>query len=382
MTLDQELPEDLGAAYDRHEGKAKSKPKAKPKAPPRPLNWTWADDVRIDLDAVDLVAELLPTQGLTVAYGQSGCGKTFSVVDLACHVASGLPWYERAVAGGPVLYVAAEAPASVEKRVTAWKWRHEIERLDLAIVRSSVDLLSGDAEAIIAVGKSIENDRGSVAMVVIDTLARAMVGNENAPEDMGAFVAGCASIREALGCHVLVVHHCGKDEARGARGHSSLRAATDIEIEVAEGEDGIRTAKVTKHRDEASGAVFAFKLDVVELGTNAHGRTVTTCVAAEAQASEHKPKSKRTLSANAALVLKALDKALAAAGERPPGHDETSGVLLAVRRDTWRTYFRQMAPYGDDKAGLDASLKAFNRGATDCTAGGYAKVWDTWAWRS
>jgi RecA-family ATPase len=244
---------------------------AKPTGRERSLKWQWADDVEIDL-----VAELLPTQGLTVAYGPSGCGKTFFAVDLACHVASGLSWYERAVTAGTVVYVAAEAPASVEKRVTAWKWRHEVTRLDVAVVQSSVDLLAGDAEAIVAVGKDMEADRGKVALVVIDTLARAMVGNENAPEDMGAFVAGCGIIQEALGCHVLVVHHCGKDEARGARGHSSLRAATDIEIEVAEGEEGTRTAKVTKHRDEATGGVFAFKLDVVELGTNRLGRTVTT----------------------------------------------------------------------------------------------------------
>ena len=68
--------------------------------------------------------------------------------------------------------------------------------------------------------------------MVVDTLARAMTGNENAPEDMGSFVAACGRIREACEGHVLVVHHCGKDAAKGARGHSSLRAATDVELEV------------------------------------------------------------------------------------------------------------------------------------------------------
>ena len=34
------------------------------------------------------------------------------------------------------------------------------------------------------------------------------------------------------------VHHCGKDAARGAGGHSSLRAATDVELEITRsGED-------------------------------------------------------------------------------------------------------------------------------------------------
>lgn len=104
------------------------------------LRFVWADDIALDLDSVDLVAELLPTQGLTVAYGPSGCGKTVFAVDLACHVASGLQWYGRAIEAGPVISVAAEAPASVEKRVTAWKWRHEVDQLDVAIVQAGVDL--------------------------------------------------------------------------------------------------------------------------------------------------------------------------------------------------------------------------------------------------
>jgi hypothetical protein len=37
---------------------------------------------------------------------------------------------------------------------------------------------------------------------------------------------------------VLVVHHCGRDAARGAGGHSSLRAETDAELEITRnGED-------------------------------------------------------------------------------------------------------------------------------------------------
>src|SRR4029450_8369862 len=91
--------------------------------------------------------------------------------------------------------------------------------------------------------------------------------------------AACGRIRDAATTHVLVVHHSGKDQARGARGHSCLRAATDVELEVTNGEAG-GCIKVTKHRDEAGGRSFGFKLETVELGTNAKGRTITTCVAA------------------------------------------------------------------------------------------------------
>ncbi len=49
---------------------------------------------------------------------------------------------------------------------------------------------------------------------------------------MGALVRCMDLIRQETGACVLFVHHSGKDAAKGARGHSLLRAAIDTEIEV------------------------------------------------------------------------------------------------------------------------------------------------------
>jgi RecA-family ATPase len=349
--------------------------------------------VKLELDKVDLVTELLPTQGLTVGYGPSGCGKTFFFVDLACHVASGLPWYERAIEAGPVIYVAAEAPVSVERRVVAWKSRHcspgddgdgqnmPATPLDVAIVQAGIDLLAGDAKRVVELGQAIAAEREPVRLVVIDTLARAMTGNENAPEDMGRFVAACADIRESLGCHVLIVHHCGKNEARGARGHSSLRAATDVEIEVASGDGSVRTARVTKHRDEAAGTVFAFSLDVVELGTNRQGRKVTTCVAAEAEANTLEiRRMEPKLSKCGRIAMDALAKAVRDCGAPPPATVDTSSAKLAVTLDQWRQYFRLAGGYSDEEAKRSTFRSALSRGKKSAIASGRARVWGDYAW--
>jgi KaiC/GvpD/RAD55 family RecA-like ATPase len=245
---------------------------------PRELSTVWADDITIDMDAGGLVDGLLAATGMTVLYGESGCGKTFVAVDLACHVAAGLPWRGMAVEQGVVVYVAAESPESVKRRLWAWKRHHRVEQLPVLVVQSAVDLLNGDTDTLAGLLEGLRAEHGRIALVVVDTLARAMTGNENAPDDMGRFVAACGRLREAGGTHAMVVHHCGKDAARGARGHSSLRAATDVELEVASGEGG-GSVRVTKHRDEAGGASYGFKLEQVELGTNAKGRVVTTCVA-------------------------------------------------------------------------------------------------------
>ncbi len=68
----------------------------------------------------------------------------------------------------------------------------------------------------------------AVDMVVIDTIARTMVGgDENGPKDMNRLVAGLDHIREKSGALALGVHHAGKDETKGMRGHSSLLGAVD-----------------------------------------------------------------------------------------------------------------------------------------------------------
>ena len=106
--------------------------------------------------------------------------------------------------------------------------------------------------------------------MVLDTLSRIMAGgDENGPKDMTAVVDNVDYIRSARNVHCCIVHHAGKDVARGARGHSSLRAATDTEIELArigESEDKTFTVAVKKQREMAGDDVFTCTLKSVLLG--------------------------------------------------------------------------------------------------------------------
>jgi hypothetical protein len=49
---------------------------------------------------------------------------------------------------------------------------------------------------------------------------------------MGLALSHCKHIYEVTGAIVLLVHHSGKDAAKGARGWSGIRAAADTEIEI------------------------------------------------------------------------------------------------------------------------------------------------------
>jgi AAA domain len=283
-----------------------------------------------------------------------------------------------------VIYVAAEAPESVQRRIWAWKQRHGVERLPVVVVTATVDLLNGSTDKLVELVDRVGKEHGRVALVVVDTLARAMTGNENAPDDMGRFVDACGRIREACKGFVLIVHHSGKDQARGARGHSCLRAATDVELEVTSGEAG-RCLTVKKNRDGEEGAIYGFRLETVELGTNAKGRVVTTCVTVDTEApAKREGKARpRRLTDTAKVIVQAVETGLKYKPERPPDRAETRGVSQAVSDDTARLYWRQIIgwEYASERE-RERSRWAWKRGLENAIAAGALKRWGNWLWLS
>lgn len=245
----------------------------------------WFKDANPNLARRDAVGELLGSGTLSSIYGGSGSGKTFLALDLALAIARGEKWCEKHVLRGIVLYAAGEGHQSVLQRLAAYRLHHfagERRALPFATIPQSINLLdpAEHVEAVVALANQAQSEwELPTVLIVIDTLARSIAGhNENAPEVMGAAIKSADRLRELTKAHVLLVHHTGKNDNNGARGHSSLRAALDTEIEVT-GNDGVRTAKVTKQRDLPIGATFAFSLKPVVLGVNPEtGAEVTSCI--------------------------------------------------------------------------------------------------------
>jgi hypothetical protein len=207
----------------------------------------------------------------------------------------------------------------------------------------------------------------TLELVVIDTLSRAMAGgNENSPDDMGKLVRRCDDIRIATGAAVALIHHAGKDEARGARGHSSLKAASDTEIEVSRSEaTGVATAYVAKQRDHPSGQTFPFKLEVVEIGQDEDGENVTSCVliAAEAPARTDS-RATRRLTKGAQIALNALREALEECGQDAPasnypaaGAGRRCRPVAAVRLSAWHQHRRGAR----QASGVQAGVRVLDR---------------------
>ena len=218
-----------------------------------------------------LIDGLLELGAMSVLYGDSNVGKTFVALDMTYHIATGLPYAGLATTHGRVAYIAAEGGRGIKKRIAALNVSRPStgQPPDFFLLASPVDLRRPDADLKPLI-EAISDLQPTI--VVLDTLSRVMAGgDENSSVDMGALVKHFDALRAASAAHLMVIHHTGKDKAKGARGHSLLRAATDTEIEVTEG-----VVSVTKQRDLEKDWQTGFRLESVVLGVDAADRPVSS----------------------------------------------------------------------------------------------------------
>jgi len=264
------------------------------------LQVVFGDQLGSSYEAPDELVEGLMTIGSSVVvYGDSNSGKTFWALSVATAIANGTDCYGRKTDPGLVVYLASEAPASIRSRMQAIKKFYGCSLENLAMVPVPINFYTGpqDAHDVIEMVRSVEQIKGKpVRLIIGDTLARMSAGaNENSGEDMGPVMARFDQVATATGAAMMIIHHNGKDAARGARGWSGIRAHIDTEIEVSE-KDGVRSVSVTKQRElPTKGETIYFKLEVIEMGMTKFGGAATTCVAVPDLESEtNKPHKKPT----------------------------------------------------------------------------------------
>ncbi len=230
-----------------------------------------------------LIKGVLPDADLVVLYGASGSGKSFVALDMAGALARGVEWRGRKVRQTNVVYVAAEGSGGFRKRVQAYAQHQDIQIQDLAaplgVLAGAPNLLEkGDCSDLVQAIKA----RGQVGLVIIDTLAQTTPGaNENAGEDMGLALKHCKRITELTGAMVLLIHHAGKDAAKGARGWSGLKAAADAELEVSR-VGAARALRVSKQKDGDDSEAWGFELRTVTVGTDEDLEPITSCAVVDA----------------------------------------------------------------------------------------------------
>lgn len=319
-----------------------------------------------------LIRGLVPQRGLAMLYGAPGSGKTFLALDMVCAIARGTAWAARRTRPGVAVYVGLEGHIGTRLRAyTKHTGVPAAALADLRIVeRQHLSFLADHDAAELA--RDIKATGIEPALVVIDTLNRSMPGgDENSSLDMGRVIAQSGMLADHLECAVLFVHHSGKNEDAGARGHSSLHGAVDAALAVSRTETGERIVEAAKVKDGEDGEQFAFNLEIVDIGAAADfdpeatpEERLTSCVVTNLHpiARTTKPRKVRLRDAGA-IALRAFHETLAFYADDPQRAFEDESVI----GDQWRDKFVELCD-GEPKAAgafAKARLELMSKGVVD-----------------
>jgi hypothetical protein len=215
-------------------------------------------------------------EGFVLLYGKPKTGKSWFAIELALCMASTKAFHGTDLGKhGRVLYVASEGGGKAL-----------VDRIDKIVIR----MVEGDADGATAIAEAIEQNLrvvecgigidqpgkdsaldqflkenpGPWAMVIIDTLARNMLGDESNTMEMNDFIKGCDRIREKFqGADMIVIHHEPWDKNR-PRGASALFGAVEGSVRVASRTDGgvaIRLENARNGAPQATPKVYTIEDD-------------------------------------------------------------------------------------------------------------------------
>ncbi len=223
---------------------------------------------------------IIPARALGMLFGAADTFKSFIAIDLALHIAHGLPWLGRKTRAGPVVLVVAEGGAGVWRRIQAWHQRHGLNwrTAPVYVLPQPIDLRT-DASmlrtAITALG--IEP-----VLIVVDTMSQTFGdGDEDKSKDVGPYLAELGlQLRLALDSTVLVIHHTGHNAHERPRGSSALKANVDFLFGCFRDEQQmLATLECHKQKDGDKFEPLSFSLRVEELGRDEDNDAITSLVA-------------------------------------------------------------------------------------------------------
>lgn len=337
-------------------------------------------DIELVNDQPYLVKGLLPRRGVAVVWGPPKSGKSFWTTHLAMHVALDWDYRDHRVKGGPVVYLALEGQNGFPRRLHAFADRYlhnEQNFVPFYLQRRSIDLIR-DHKRLIAELKARLHD-APPKLIVIDTLNRSLVGNENDTADMSRYLQAAELVAEAFECCILVVHHCGWNEER-MRGSSVLYGGAEVMLAVKRDKNGNVVVTVEDAKDLDAGEQLVSRLESVQVGNDIDGQALTSCVIVD---SDQEPEMKQTRWAKipkaAPIAAAALREAIRDLGKQPPPAEGAPPGKKGVTIDVWRGMSYR---YGISKGASERSKqKAFKTGKEHLENHGQVKVTQGgWCW--
>ncbi|MDB3929921.1 helicase RepA family protein [Paracoccaceae bacterium] len=295
------------------------------------------------------IDDFVEKNALTFVVGESGCGKTFIITKAAVSVGLGVDFHGRNAQRGKVIISAGEGQDGQVARLRAAA-EHEgqtLEHADIYLAKQAV--VFAVEEEVAALCREIEDEHeGEIAVIIIDTMARAMVGtDENSARDMSTFIHQCDHLRQRFGCSIVIVHHTGHEGSRG-RGSSARYAAADTEILIkAEGGKVGAGAKIrmsfekTKNAQTPEPIYFATQKHILY---DDDAEPFDTLVLNAADAPKQADKGTKLTTGEAM----ALETFKAAQWAKNP--DIENFAATKVELEEWRQHFRRQHTGNNDKS--------------------------------
>lgn len=319
-----------------------------------------------------LIKDYMPQGSMSMIYGPPGSGKTFLALDMALHIAHGINWHGKDVEQGSVMYIAGEGVGGLRKRLQAWHINKKLEpTAPLYIIPVAVALL--DDQEIDNLITTIQILAKDIKMVVFDTVARCMTGDENSAQDMGQAIKALDRIKNQFKCCVVPIHHSGKDRDRGARGSTAMIGAVDVSLRVDRQEKQL-SLTTEKQKDAEAEDIVWFNSQSIELpviGLDL-GDTETSLVLELANTPGQKIRKMTPAQKN---VYAALQQAINECGIIEPS-ERIPGKCTTI--DMWKLYSYNTTISNSDSD--DAKRKAFTRAAKSLKNNGFVDIWRKFCW--
>ena len=171
--------------------------------PGRKTTWTAAELLTTDFQRPPFVVDGLLMAGLTMLGGRPKIGKSWLALQLVQAVGTGGDFLGNRVEQGRCLYLALEDPPwRLAERMKAQNWQDAAAQVDFQTVGGLRAGGGGELAAMIR--------EGSYRLVVVDTLSRALAGDQNDGQAMTAALTPLQEAAHAAKAAVVMIDHHNK----------------------------------------------------------------------------------------------------------------------------------------------------------------------------
>lgn len=324
----------------------------------------WADFDKPGQTYEYMIKGVLTENEISMLLGESQSGKSFIAIDIAMAVARGEPWFGRQTRRGGVIYQAGESATGVRRRrFPAYRKKFDVAKdpLDVVLLERPVDFYSSDEQVDQFIDECkfwATRFKDPLKLIIIDTFNKATPGaNENDGKDMGMVLARCDRVRVATGAHVMLVHHLNAGGNK-ARGHTSLFGNVENVVTVRKVPDSkdqsgrqVREWVISKCKDGEDGTGEKFVLHGVEIGVDADGDKITSCVVGRPEGGAPVPDdpSGIVIAGFNATILRTIYDAIKTKGILAPAELGLARGAVAIEQRELRSAIKAtLADGGDD----------------------------------